>query len=399
MRRTGSVGGVGGVAVVAALAACGGGDEPRQEGPPHFEVVEEMRIGSLDGDEAYTFGYVADVEPAPDGGVYVADSQGPSLRRYDADGVHVADIGRPGEGPGEFQTIAALAGSPDGGVVVWDPATQRLSIFDPAGEPVRTMRVGGGMYSPDALHASPEGDLYMRVVPETGYAESRAGVPSDWARVGPEGELERLAALPIENAEGPRYVLSGRGGLFRPFNTATVVAGGPDGSVYEARNDEYRIVRRYPGGDTAVIQREEPRVRLAPEEKAEWEARSRWFIENRSSEPGDVLPIPDEKPFIRSLLVDAEGRLWVSRYTEAVFVEYSPEEAADRREQGLSSYQWRDAARWDLFGPDNELVGVVALPQKTSLLASRGDLIWGVQAGPFREDYIVRFRMVPVGER
>ena len=72
-------------------------------------LVEEIRIGNLTGDEAYTFGSVGALAPAPDGSLYVVDSQVPIIRRYDQDGQHIGDIGRRGEGPGEYQEVSGLA--------------------------------------------------------------------------------------------------------------------------------------------------------------------------------------------------------------------------------------------------------------------------------------------------
>ena len=100
----------------------------------------------------------------------------------------------------------------------------------------------------------------------------------------------------------------------------------------------------------------------------------------------------------REIVADGDGRLWVSRYTEAAFLAYSEAEAADRLERNLTAtYNWRDRLRWDLFDPEDRYLGFVTLPFKTSMMAASGDAVWGVQAGDYREDYVVRWRMTLPG--
>lgn len=364
-----------------------------------IQLTEELRVGGIDGPEEYTFGSVTTLAPAPDGSVVVADGQVPVIRRYDAAGQFIADVGRRGEGPGEYLSLDGLAALEDGRLVVWDGRLRRLSFFGANGIYTESASIPVGMGGWRGFVWSPQGDLFIRAIPETGFVETPDGTPADWSRVTLDGDIERLAPVPIEERIGPRYVLAGRGGYYYPFVTATLSAMSPDGSLYRVRNDEYAIYHVHPDGTETVIRRDEPRVRLRSEEKAEWEARSESFAQRTPDRRSDFFPIPEVKPFIRELVVDIDGRLWVSRYTEAEFMEYSESEAADRREQNLPSYQWRDLLRWDVFSPDDRYIGSVTLPFKTSFLTAADDILWGVQAGDFREDYVVRWRMAGLERR
>ena len=60
------------------------------------------------GPEEYTFGEVLGVALGPEGTVFVADNQVPVIRQYGPEGTWLGDIGRQGEGPGEYKAIGGL---------------------------------------------------------------------------------------------------------------------------------------------------------------------------------------------------------------------------------------------------------------------------------------------------
>ena len=98
-------------------------------GDSELTAVEELRIGSLDGPEETSFGYIDAIAVALEGTVYVADIQVPSVRVFDPDGGYLGDLGQKGEGPGEYVAIRGIAALPDGGVAVWHEMGD-ISVFD-----------------------------------------------------------------------------------------------------------------------------------------------------------------------------------------------------------------------------------------------------------------------------
>jgi len=384
-------------AIAASSAGCGEGEsgasdlEESRAWGDSVVLVEEMRIGELDGDEHNTFGSVLALAPAPDGSLYVADRQVPIIRRYDADGRYMGDIGRGGDGPGEYRTPAGLAVAGDGRLFVWDPPLGRLSMYDSAGDFLDSNTLAGGVGGQRVFVWGTEGQMLLRKRdPESREPAVR------WVEVTEDGALNALHDVPPSDLQGPSYTVAGRGGPYRPLVTETLSTVGPDGSLYVARNDEYLIYRILPGGDTLRIRRDKPRIRATSEELAEWEAFSEYFAERVPAQRDEFFPIPTVKPFMRELVVDPEGRLWVSRYTEPVFMEYSPYERESREESGLPSYQWRDTITWDVFSPEGDLLGVVTFPIRTSFFVALGDRVWGVRAGEYQEDLVTRWRIEEV---
>lgn len=88
-------------------------------------LVEEVRIGRLNGPEEYVFGSIADLTVDAEGRIYVADGQVPIVRVYDADGRFVRNLGRRGAGPGEFRWISGVRMTPGGDLAVWVSSTSR----------------------------------------------------------------------------------------------------------------------------------------------------------------------------------------------------------------------------------------------------------------------------------
>lgn len=100
--------------VLSCLISACGGEAPPAAGPgpawgDSIVLREELRIGGLDGAEEYTFGYVGTVAPSPDGSLYVTDTRISLIRTYDQEGTHVGDVGRPGQGPGEYRSVGPMA--------------------------------------------------------------------------------------------------------------------------------------------------------------------------------------------------------------------------------------------------------------------------------------------------
>ena len=383
------------LSVIGPVLACtngepvnGGDDDDRR-----IEITEVMRIGGLEGEMEYTYTGVSTMTVAPDGRLFVVDRQGPVLREYNPHGEHVRDIGRSGQGPGEIQQVSSLAILESGELAVADIGNRRVSYFSSEGDFLRSLPVREQVFGWPGIMVTRDNRIFASVIPEDGVAESPDGIRTDFVELGEDGAFNRTS-VPVANREGPNYVLAGRGGHYKPFTIENLSTIGPDGSTYSVRNDEYVIRRIYPSGDSALITRAEQRVSLTGEERDQWESISERFIERTPDRRDLFLPIPDQKPFIRNMLVDSDGRLWVSRYTPATYMAYSEEERLDREERGIpTTYNWRDEPRWDVFDSDNTYLGHVVLPFKTTLVDASGNRAWGVQSGDYREDFVIVWQL------
>ncbi len=104
---------------------------PTADVPPTWILVEELRVGSVDGAGPDVFGYLKGLVVLDGGGFAVLDSQVQELRVFGPDGAHIATHGRKGQGPGEFVDANGLMLGPNGRLWVPDTRNGRMSVFDP----------------------------------------------------------------------------------------------------------------------------------------------------------------------------------------------------------------------------------------------------------------------------
>lgn len=114
------------------------GKPPRTQEP--LQLVQRTRIGSLSRDED-AFGRVAYVALRRNGDIMVADDQTHRVSAFGADGKLKRQIGRQGQGPGEFELPWLIASLASDSVAVWDAALARVSVFSPALDYVRSFSV------------------------------------------------------------------------------------------------------------------------------------------------------------------------------------------------------------------------------------------------------------------
>jgi len=103
------------------------------------EFTEQWRAGA-DDDEVF-FGNVLQVLGAPEGGLYVLDSQLLTVFYFDAAGTLVRNLGARGEGPGEVNNVNSIVNMPDGSLGIGQVLPGKVVQIAPDGTPLRSFRV------------------------------------------------------------------------------------------------------------------------------------------------------------------------------------------------------------------------------------------------------------------
>lgn len=408
------------VFLAVALIACGGGPDAADGGPRvvrdttgdtavvrtvsgsawggDVRLMEEMRIGRLEGPDHYTFGDVEGIAVGPDGHVYVVDGQGPFLRKYDPEGRFVATVAGPGEGPGELGRVdGGIAVFGDGRVAVRDPGNARISIFSPEGEFLEAWRIRGGMFSSTPLIVGPADTLYHRV-----FEFGESGSTDKLVPFGPDGETGDTIPYPDLGYESPvlEAERASDGGRIRsvtgvPFSAGESWAFSPRGYFVGGVSTSYCVLLLRPEGPLRIEKAHEP-VPVMPGERENARARTTWDM--RQTEPGwewDGPAIPDTKPAYRRVWADEEGRIWVQLYTEG---ERIPEGQLEEREGSgdQPSDRWREPLAFDLFEPDGTYLGAVPAPrglQTSPRPVARDETVWAVVRDELEVPYVVRYRL------
>lgn len=196
-RFVGSAGAVS--AVVMALApALGAQQSLRVPAEPPYLAAEEaelFRVGSATGPDHETFAEVSRVAFGPDGGLYVLDRPNGRVVVFGPDGAYRHQVGREGEGPGEFRLPTGLAVDGTGRIWVGDLLGGGLEVFDADGSHVSTIPVGTPGARPDltTLEAFPDGESVLFLDRLGSARNDSIGVH----RVTASGEVTTLARVPV----------------------------------------------------------------------------------------------------------------------------------------------------------------------------------------------------------
>ncbi|MEM7417795.1 MAG: hypothetical protein AAF389_20060 [Gemmatimonadota bacterium] len=367
----------------------------------HPTLVEEVRIGVLEGPVEESFTTIRGFVVLDDGEMWVGD--GAEVRRFGPEGDFLGYLGREGEGPGEFKGIAGMGRMPDGRVVIFDPWQGRINYFSPDGvfdsSAPRAIGVIMGPY--DVFRVSDEGSLLQFWSLPNPDSQSRR-LPI-WYHLDEEGTVTDSVWAPPSG----RRVLGGQDyafGIFGGFSPMAVSAMSPRGYLVQAHTSEYALHYPLPDGRTVRLEREYDAVRVDGEERSQFRAHAAHVAGLWGPDAGLGDDIPGEKPPFWSVRIDGEGRLWVARHSHGVLEPESAADRAEREELGRlrgsvpPPVEWWEPLTLDVIEPAGRFVGSVTLPNRQSvLLDARGDSVWVTERGDFDEEYVVRYRVVPGG--
>ncbi len=318
------------VGLLVAVAACGDGAEGpaaavrdsagvrivESTGEDRPLGTEAVRVAELaPPDSALTaapWGIAAD--PAA-GRVYVADRTGHRVAVFDRDGDFVRQIGRRGEGPGEFRSPAAVTLDRHGALTVLDTGRGILSTWSSAGELLNERRARFGYWGPGI--ALGEDRLYTVTAGRPGSEQVRE---QRLVARGPEGtevirtlsrelvRMELCVSAPAPEVGAPDVVWSGRGDTVR-------VRRGPG----------YRVDVFVGGSMVRSVRRRIEPLEVTRATAVRWVRRGpgpyRGLMRRCGVDAGrivDEVGHVETTPPVMSLAADPAGRLWVTRTPDGV---------------------------------------------------------------------------------
>lgn len=280
-----------------------------------------VSIGAIDGDPDYLLGRVWVSAWMPDGRIILGDETAHAVRVYSPTGVHVADVGREGEGPGEFGWIWTVSPYRGDSLYVYDYRRHEVSVFDPELEFARRFR-----------HPVPQGNYWVResmpdgrfllYSPGRGRFEGGPGLQADTSliiSVDPDGfRADTIGAFQVTlvmvNADGRREQL-----LLQPYASIDArdgrVAWSEGSFLGYVEADQQGRVRR-------VVRIETNPIPVTDATIAEFKATYLAFLETevpagtlaRIAASLEEAQYHHTLPQTSAIRVDERGNTWVSRY-------------------------------------------------------------------------------------
>lgn len=312
------------------------------------------------------------------GKIFVADWQVPVIRMYDADGNFLRNVGREGEGPGEYLSLGGMKTFPDGRLAIWDQRNLRVSVFNEYGDFTEAHSVNATLFSADIFEVDHEGNFYVRSALRT--TPDLPNWKFGWLKVSPEGVLQDTIRVPLDDEDRPlSFVLFTSSGDAYAFIKWPLFRMSPMGYLITGHNAEYAFELNLPDSSVKRIERDFTPVRIKPEERSQWEEWVRYYGVNNT--------IPETKPAYRKIITDSQGRIWIWRYVEAVYTEVNVSPHF-----GPESHWW-EPPTFDVFLPDGSFYAAVTLPFEANFRDARYNYVWGIVKGEYDEQYVVRYRL------
>ena len=325
-------------------------------------------------DGKLAFGVATTGTRLPNGVIAIGDPSSTSVRLFTPGGQPLKEVGRLGDGPGEFRVVMSLTNCGADSAYVWDAANQRVTVLSADGSIGRTFRFEGAdsvlTRRTMTMLCSRRGFVLV------GFPTGRQPIetPGIFATRIPLALVDRAGRFTRQLAEVSGGEWAARGGAFpRPLGRTTSVAATADriyvGTADSAAIDVYlpddarRSIRldvraRTPSAANVAAAREAIAL-LAPA-----------AVQERARESISAVPIPAQLPPYSRLFANADGY---------VFVQLS---APGDPETHLR-----------VIGPDDRAAGDVRIPRPLTIFEIGRDYILGSYTDANDEPHVVVYRL------
>ena len=338
-----------------------------------WTVVEELSIGSLEGDLAYQFGQIGGVDVAADGTLYITDAQAQEIRVFDPTGAYVRTIGAPGGGPGEFaRGVTGLFVVGDE-LVVPDLGNARVSRFTLDGDFIASEQFDLAKGVPLRMDMASGGRLVgqYRAVNAADTTVEPTGDPITTVGLGGTPR-DTLAVLPV----GQSFQMTGGQARIRQFEPEPIWDVDPDGRLLTAMNHQWRFeVWNSDGTLARVINRPFERKPFTERDERVYKAgimdllRQQGVPAEAAQNVLGQMQFADYWPTFATLALGPLGSVWVQNV-------HSGSELAGEGE----TFDVQDLAstEWGVFDGEGRYLGPVTFPGKYQPIKAMGDRFYGI---------------------
>ncbi len=363
---------------------------PAERAPEIPAARRVFSLGTVDGDERYMFGQIADVAASRGGDtVYVLDRMERRVKAFDSRGEFLFDFGRGGDGPGEYQAPSSLVTLPwNGRLGVWDWEQQRLTVLTPEGRVVETLRPlreakQGVVRTGQRLRAYRDGFIIeVRSDPLVIPPARQRGYLVRLDTLGQARDTVLDFAIPTIEAEQRTYGTSSTSTHWSAppdFTPSPTWDAFPDGSVVFVPGGPYEVYRV--GSDRAVRRVKRPWIHQAV-------TRRDRVINLRESQERGMF-----SKQIPMLLLEAINRKHFAATRPALSGALALEDGGVAARRFDVADEWEGRSRtWDEYSPAGTPRGTVRYPAGFEPLLSRHGRVYGVRRDELAVDHLEVYR-------
>ena len=278
--------------------------KPQKGVPSKVTFTEELRFGEGDDPET-SFSQVAFFVVTDEGHVIAGDIKDKKVKVFDAEGNFLRNIGKSGQGPGEFQIPGGLALTPNNELMVEDSIARRLAFFTLEGEFIKNVSMADKM------------SLLNLVLDADGNYLGR--------QLGMEDQKMYFEMKKYDQDLNPVFTMDkiefeipipGSGVKVDIMDMTTIYLFDSSGNVYYGRNRDYEIkVFKPDGTHSRSIRKDFKPVKVTQEDVDMMLERMpsgmMWGID-----PTEFIEFPKEFPPFQMFILDEQDRLFVRTWVK-----------------------------------------------------------------------------------
>ena len=374
---------------------------------PARDAVEVLRLPS-DTKET-TFGLVRDVAARPDGGVLVLDAKGAEglvLRAFDANGRFEHNVGREGNGPGEYSSDAMHFAVQPEGIILLRETRRAINRYASDGRFLGGYSVLPGSGWADIMVAQ-NGAFYTTAAIDGPSGRKRSAdatraqaTPITPKRLLPVFHYDWAGKLLDSMVLTQQWLVSDAvpyGFAERPSQSWVPL---PDGRIVVSRTDKLGFLLVDPAAKHPPLLSEIPTalVRYRDEERKALQAaeNASGLVEGGRRLAGrDPTTVPEFKVPAQPALIDVSGRIWIRKNVASQRVDpYCMRAYSDSRgDTCLLKGNYFDPPVFVAFQVDGAYLGEVRFPLRSRMMAFVGDFAWGIVRNADDEQLLVKYRI------
>lgn len=278
--------------------------KPQKGVPSKVTFSKELRFGEGDDPEK-SFSQVAFFVVTDEGHVIAADIKDKKVKVFDEEGNFMRNIGKSGQGPGEFQIPGGLALTPDNELMIEDTLGRRLAFFTLEGKFIKNVSLADKM-SLLNLVIDAEGNYLGRQLEMEGqkmYFEMKKY----------DKDLNPVFTIDKVEFEIP---VPGSGVKVDIMDMITLYLFDSSGNVFYGRNRDYEIKVFNPDGKhTRSIRKDFKPIKVTREDIDMMLERMPTGIMG-GVDPSKFIEFPEEFPPYQMFILDEQDRLFVRTWVK-----------------------------------------------------------------------------------